>query len=121
MKSKTEKDLPCRTRPNHQPRASLRAPSTGRTQRSWRQACERANKPPLQAQQAPKIADEKPASDTVEVSIGAGEAKVYIGPGGRVESELEYNARIAHNTYMRFYRSFQRFVVANRALCQFIL
>ena len=69
-----------------------------------------------QAQQALKATGDEPstAPDTVEANDEGGRA--YIGPGGRVESELEYNARIAHNTYMRFYTTFQRTVAANRSV-----
>ena len=39
----------------------------------------------------------------------AGEAPpIRIGPSGRIETEEEYQARMAHNSYMRFSRSLRR-------------
>ena len=34
-----------------------------------------------------------------------------IGPNGRIETEEEYQARMAHNAYMRFSRSLRRTLV----------
>ena len=33
---------------------------------------------------------------------------IRIGPSGRIETEEEYQARMAHNSYMRFSRSLRR-------------
>ena len=38
---------------------------------------------------------------------------IRIGPNGQVETEAQYEARIAHNSYMRFSRSLKRTSFAN--------
>ena len=64
----------------------------------------------------------KPSSDGRGAAVGAADASVdadggrasgdvppiRIGPSGRVETEAEYHARMAHNSYMRFSRSLRR-------------
>ena len=37
---------------------------------------------------------------------------IRIGPKGQVETEEEYQARLAHNSYMRFSRSLRRTLYA---------
>ena len=42
---------------------------------------------------------------------------IRIGPNGQVETEAQYEARIAHNSYMRFSRSLKRTLFANLCVC----
>lgn len=57
------------------------------------------------AAQADKLAED-------EVKMETGEVR-YKGPGGRLETLEERQARLAHNTYMRFSRSLKSALVAN--------
>ena len=54
--------------------------------------------------------------------VDAGEPNVTppirIGPNGQVETEAQYEARIAHNSYMRFSRSLKRTLFANLCVCE---
>lgn len=41
---------------------------------------------------------------------------IRIRPDGRLETEVEYQARMAHNSYMRFSRSLRRSLSALNAI-----
>ena len=48
--------------------------------------------------------------DTAEPNVTP---PIRIGPNGQVETEAQYEARLAHNSYMRFSRSLKRTLFAN--------
>ncbi|CAK9001180.1 unnamed protein product, partial [Durusdinium trenchii] len=51
--------------------------------------------------------ESSPKSGAIPDAVDAS-PPIRIGPGGRIETEDEYQARMAHNTYMRFSRSLKR-------------
>ena len=59
--------------------------------------------------------ESSPKSGAIPDAVDAS-PPIRIGPGGRIETEDEYQARMAHNTYMRFSRSLKRTLFAKKIL-----